>query len=294
MPASSVAPSLSADLDPIAAQRWQRQRPLHSPWLHEEVAQRMLQRLDLIKLQPQQWLHWQAEQGGLQAHAALLQRYPQAQAWRMPAIPRARQPLASAAASDAGNRQPHAQQPPPGSIDLLWANLVLDKAPDPRATLAQWRRLLAPEGFVMFSVLGPASLQELRSLYRHKGWGAPCHAFADLHDWGDAVQQAGFADVVMDAERITLSFATPQRLLQELRELGRNLSSARSQITRGKGWLQAWHEAVQEALTQPDGQLHLSFEILYGHAVQGAQGRDEAGGVIVDLAHMRRMLLGRR
>lgn len=277
MPDSFAASPLVADLDPIAAQRWQQQRPAHSPWLHEEVAQRMLQRLDLIKLQPQQWLHWQAEQGGLQAHADLLRRYPQAQAWRMPETV-----------------QPHGQQPQPGSIDLLWANMVLDKAPDPHATLAQWRRLLAPDGFVMFSVLGPASLQELRALYRQKDWDAPCHSFVDLHDWGDAVQQAGFADVVMDTERITLSFATPQRLLQELRELGRNLSLARSPQTRSKGWLHAWHEAVQQALAQPDGQLHLNFEILYGHAMQGAQGRDEAGDITVDLAHMRRMLLGRR
>lgn len=289
MPDFSAESPLSADLDPVAAQRWQRQRPAHSPWLHEEVAQRMLQRLDLIKLQPQQWLHWQAEQGGLQAHAALLQRYPQASAWQLSGAEQ--QPASSNAVNAAASTT---AQPQPGSIDLLWANMVLDKAPDPRTVLAQWRRLLAPEGFVMFSVLGPASLRELRSLYRQKGWGVPCHTFADLHDWGDAVQQAGFADVVMDTEHITLSFATPQRLLQELRELGRNLSSARSQQTRSKSWLNAWYEAVQTALAQPDGQLHLSFEIIYGHAVQGAQGRDEAGDITVDLAHMRRMLLGRR
>lgn len=291
MPDFSAASSLSADLDPIAAQRWQRRRPAHSPWLHEEVAQRMLQRLDIIKLQPQQWLHWQAEQGGLQAHAALLQRYPQAQAWQHSG---AELLEPSSITSDAGSGQPQHLQPEPGSIDLLWANMVLDKAPDPHAVLAQWRRLLAPEGFVMFSVLGPASLQELRGLYLQKGWGAPCHAFADLHDWGDAMQQAGFTDVVMDAEHITLSFATPQRLLQELRELGRNLSFKRSPHTRGKDWLHAWYGAVREALTQPDGQLHLSFEIIYGHALQGTQGRDEAGDITVDLAHMRRMLLGRR
>lgn len=44
--------------------RWQRQQSHASPWLHEEVAQRMLQRLDVIRLQPEQWLHWQPEQGG--------------------------------------------------------------------------------------------------------------------------------------------------------------------------------------------------------------------------------------
>lgn len=258
------------DIDPIAAQRWQQQHPQQSPWLHEEVAQRMLQRLDAIKLQPKQWVHWQAAQGGLQAHQNLLQRYPQAQAWHMPSP----------------THIPH------NSVDLLWANMVLDKTPDPYAVLNQWRQLLAPEGFVMFSVLGAASLPQLRTLYRQKGWAPPCHTFIDLHDWGDIVQRAGFTDVVIDSEYITLSFATPQRLLQELRELGRNLSSARSRITRSRGWLQAWHDALQ-TLAQPDGQLHLTFEILYGHAVQSSQTHNQAGDTMIDLAHMRRMLLGK-
>ena len=265
------APSIVAVVDPIAAGRWQRQRPSNSPWLHEEVAQRMLQRLDIIKLQPAQWAHWQAGQGGLQAHEALRQRYPQARVWHMPG-----------------------QEPsPPSSLELLWANMVLDKAPDSRVMLTQWQQLLAPEGFVMFSVPGPGSLQQLRALYQEKGWEPPCQTFADLHDWGDLVQQAGFTDVVMDTELITLTFATPQRLLQELRELGRNLSPARSRATRARGWLHAWHEAVQ-TLVQPDGLLHLTFEIIYGHAVRGTQSHNAAGEATIDLAHMRRMLLGRR
>ena len=266
----SFAPSVVAVVDPIAAGRWQQQRPSSSPWLHEEVAQRMLQRLDIIKLQPANWAHWQAEQGGLQAHEALRQRYPQARAWHMPGQ----------------------ELPPQSSMGLFWANMVLDKAPDPRAMLTQWQQVLAPEGFVMFSVPGPGSLQQLRALYQEKGWAPPCQAFADLHDWGDLVQQAGFADVVMDTELITLTFASPQRLLQELRELGRNLSPARSRATRARGWLHAWYEAVQ-TLVQPDGQLHLTFEIIYGHAVRGAQSHNDAGEATIDLAHMRRMLLGR-
>lgn len=268
MPSSPA--SVLFDIDPVAAVRWQRQQPHASPWLHEEVAQRMLQRLDAIMLQPGQWLHWQPAQGGLKAHEALLRRYPQARAWQMPG----------------------ASQPAPSSIDMLWANMVLDKTADPRDVLAQWRRLLSPDGFVMFSVLGPGSLPQLRSLYQSLGWMPPCHAFTDIHDWGDMLHQAGFSDVVMDAECVTLTFATPQRLLQELREMGHNLSSGRSRTTHTRSWLQKWHEAVQ-TLALPDGQLPLTFEIIYGHAVQSTQDRDEAGDVTVDLAQMRRMLLGK-
>lgn len=58
-------------LDPLAVSRWQPAAPLASPWLHEEVARRMQDRLQWIKLQPQAWAHWGAVRGGLQAHAQL-------------------------------------------------------------------------------------------------------------------------------------------------------------------------------------------------------------------------------
>ena len=41
----------------------------------------MLERLDVIRLQPQSWAHWEPLRGGMQAHQQLLQRYPQASAW---------------------------------------------------------------------------------------------------------------------------------------------------------------------------------------------------------------------
>ena len=66
-------------LDPIAVARWQRIAPLASPWLHEEVASRMLERLQWIKLQPQAWAHWGAVRGGLQNHQQLVKKYPKSQ-----------------------------------------------------------------------------------------------------------------------------------------------------------------------------------------------------------------------
>ena len=63
-------------LDPIAVARWQRIAPLASPWLHEEIASRMLDRLQWIKLQPQAWAHWGAVRGGLENHQKLAEKYP--------------------------------------------------------------------------------------------------------------------------------------------------------------------------------------------------------------------------
>ena len=106
---------------------------------------------------------------------------------------------------------------------MVWANMCLHNHADPLALMQQWHSHLATDGFLMFSCLGPDTLQQLRAVYAANGWPEPCHQFTDMHDWGDMLVQAGFAEPVMDMERITLTYSSPESLLQELRELGRNL-----------------------------------------------------------------------
>src|SRR5690606_18865875 len=68
-----VTPSPSDDrvpgLDPAAAARWLRLPRPESPWLHEEVASRMAERLQWFREPPTSWLHWEPMLGGLQGHA---------------------------------------------------------------------------------------------------------------------------------------------------------------------------------------------------------------------------------
>ena len=66
-------------IDPVAATRWATLPPqqTESPWLHEEVARRMEERLQWIVQKPRQWVHWGALRGGLQAQALLSTRYPE-------------------------------------------------------------------------------------------------------------------------------------------------------------------------------------------------------------------------
>ena len=44
-------------IDPVAAARWLQAAPALSPWLHEEVARRMEERLEWITLKPSAWAH---------------------------------------------------------------------------------------------------------------------------------------------------------------------------------------------------------------------------------------------
>ena len=288
-------------LDATAADCWAQRLPgtgtdLTSPWLHEEVARRMEERLQWIKLQPRNWAHWAPLRGGLAAHGLLGRRYPQAQALVVePAathLRMARDRLKTPWWQPSNWRAPStrfASALEPASVQMLWANMALHMAADPQALLAQWQEAVAVDGFLMFSCLGPDTLRELRAVYAALGWPAPAHEFTDMHDWGDMLVQAGFAEPVMDMERIRLSFATPERLLQELRGLGRNLSRHRCAGLRGR----RWHGALQQALAQQlvsaeeDGRLTVTFEVIYGHAFKPAPRLPVQAETAVSLDQMR-------
>ena len=77
-PAASTAPPT---IDPVAAARWARLAVTPSPWLHEEVARRMAERLSWITTKPQAWLHWAALRGGLAGHGLVAAQYPKSKAY---------------------------------------------------------------------------------------------------------------------------------------------------------------------------------------------------------------------
>ncbi len=259
----------------------------------------MQERLDWIVKPPANWCHWEPVRGGMQTHELLRQRYPQASCQVFEPEP-AREALArerlgvrwwQAARWTAGATR--FAKPEAGGVDMLWANMALHMAADPQALIADWHQALAVDGYVMFSCLGPDTLRELRSVYAALGWPASGHEFTDMHDWGDMLVHAGFAEPVMDMERITLTFATPERLLLELRELGRNFHPGRFAALRGRGWKQQLLDALQSRLAGPDGQLALSFEIVYGHAYKPQPRVRLEASSSVSLQDMRAMLSAR-
>ena len=283
-------------IDPIAVGRWQRAAPLASPWLHEEVASRMLERLQWIKLQPQAWAHWGAVRGGLQAHVKLAARYPDSACFVAEAHAERVQAAIKTIAKQWWNpKQWRAaptrfEAPPPASVEMLWANMALHESADPQVLLAEWHKALKVDGFLMFSCLGPDTTRELRKVYAQLGWPPAGHELTDMHDWGDMLLQTGFSEPVMDMERITLTFETPARLLQELAELGRNFHPARFAALRGRRWKAQLEQALSEHLTGADGRLSLTFEVIYGHALKAAPKIKVSALSAVSVADMRSML----
>ena len=285
-------------LDPVASERWLGRRHVASPWLHEEVGGRMAERLQWFREPPASWLHWEPVAGGLQTHRRLRALWPdapchvwarrmtEAQTATAEPAPRSWNPL----------RRPRDGVPPAAGADtrvgMLWANMGLHLEARPQTLIRRWHAHIQTGGFLMFSCLGPDSLRELRAVYAQQGWPLPAHAFTDMHDWGDMLVHAGFAEPVMDMERITLTFATPERLVQELRELGCNLHPDRFPSLRGRRWREKLYQVLSDRLADPQqgGQLALTFEIIYGHAFKPAPRVRVSSSSAVSLQDMRTML----
>ncbi|WP_280154532.1 methyltransferase domain-containing protein [Piscinibacter sp. XHJ-5] len=300
---AELDPTPSRRLDEIAVSAALRRlaRRGEAPWLHGEVARRMAERLALIRLQPQRIADWWSFLGA--SEALLRAAYPQADivaveptpelaAWRREA---GRAPWWSPrrllSASPVVQLERDELSAP---VQLVWANMMLHAVKDPPALLARWQRALSADGFVMFSCLGPDTLRELRELYARCGWPPPAADFVDMHDLGDMLVRAGFADPVMDQETLRLSWSTPQAALAELRTLGANASPSRPAGLRTPRWKASLERALQ-SLAGTDGRLSLGFEVAYGHAFRALPRAQAGEPTTVSLDEMRTLVRsGRR
>ena len=266
------------------------------PWLHNEVARRMSQRLALIRHPVQHWVHWAPRTGGLASQDLLESIFAKASCT-----------VVQSQAADVVWASQALQRPwwrrwvgperwfglsTDQAADMLWSNMGLHMQANPAQWMTQWASSLNPAGFVMFSCLGPDSLRELRQLYASLGWPAPSHDFTDMHDWGDMLLSSGFAAPIMDMERITLTYETPEALLNELRSLGRNLNPQRFSACRGRDWLNQLHRQLRAKLSDSahGGRLALTFEVIYGHAFKAPTRLAVKPETQVSLAQMKAQL----
>lgn len=297
----SAIPSLPLSSRQVALQ-FARRSPLdHAQFLYGEVAQRMLQRLSYIRLQPKQVLD--AGCGAGHALEPLRARYADIDYTGIDICP----PLLEVA------RERYARQPslwqklrnkptgqvrfleadmaaavlPPNSQDLIWSNMALHWHPEPHRVFSEWLRLLRTDGLLMFSCLGPASFIELRQALADSGRAGGTPGFVDMHDFGDMLVSNGFADPVMDQETLTLTYPSAEKLLDDVRALGGNASTQRVAGLASR----AWRERLLAALNRQrhmDGTLHLTLEVAYGHAWRPAALRKAEGETRIAIDAIRR------
>lgn len=234
--------------------------------LAREVGQRMAERLDYVKLSPQRYADIGCATGD--GVRALQQRFPEALSlavdYALPMLAAVRQ--RSSVLERIRRRQPRcvaadvrALPLQRESLDLVWSNLMLHWLPDLRPAFAELHRVLAAGGLLHFAMLGPDTLKEVWATAENLGIGRTAQPFLDMHDIGDMLSSAGFADPVMEMEMLTLTYPSPRLFLADQRRLG-----VRDALLGRLAWRDA--RRVLDAWARSDGLLPARFEIIYGHA----------------------------
>ncbi|MET0984745.1 MAG: malonyl-ACP O-methyltransferase BioC [Steroidobacteraceae bacterium] len=233
-----------------------------------ELRQRLLERLDVVRLAPERVLDLGAGTGT--GTRALKNRYPKAQvlgvdsAQRMLLQARAQRgwlrpfDLVCADAAVLPLRT--------AAFDLVFSHLMLPWCNSLDAVFEEIARVLRPGGLLSFSSLGPDTAYELRRLWRNLDASVHVHSFMDMHDVGDALVRAGFSDPVMDVETLTVTYPTMEHLLLEFRHLGlTNLAAGRRRGLGSQAKAQRLASGY-DALRRADGALPVTVEVVYGHA----------------------------
>ena len=246
--------------------------------LAQEVSRRMTARLDFVKLAPARVADIGCATGdGIRALQA---RYPQAfplaidyapamlaeVARRSSFLERLRRRAPRCVAADV-----RALPLAGGTLGLAWSNLMLHWLDDPLPAFRELHRVLENGGLLTFSALGPDTLQELRA-----AGATTLRRFHDMHDLGDMLLAAGFADPVMEMEKVEFAYASPRGLLRDLRLLGvRDGLLGPLGFREGRRVFRAWQGQRLE------GRIPATFEVVFGHAWKAEPKTSSNGRAIV-------------
>jgi malonyl-CoA O-methyltransferase len=247
--------------------------------LQAQVREQLLQRLELVKIEPRVVVDAGAGTGhasrelasryrgarviALDVSMAMLREARRQQRW----LRRFQRVCADAV------RLPFAT----ASVDLLYSNLMLQWCDDLDAVLAEIRRVLRPHGLLTFSTFGPDTLIELRKAWRAADGHVHVNRFLDMHDIGDALVRAGLAEPVLDVERYTLTYDDTTSLMRDLKAIGaHNVTAGRPAGLTGRGRFARMREAYEAH--RREGKLPATYEVVFGQAWGSTAQRRAASG----------------
>ncbi len=143
------------------------------------------------------------------------------------------------------------------SIDMIWSNLMLPYISEPEIYFKEVRRILKLNGVFLVTGFGVDSLKELRLM------GLRTFNFPDMHIIGDMLVKLGFSNPVTDTDYLTIEYDSPEQLLNDIRLVG-----CGSALSINKNLTKREYNELLNNLTQKasNSKTPLTLEIFYAHA----------------------------
>jgi malonyl-CoA O-methyltransferase len=232
-------------------------------WLKDDIALRMMQKLELLKHEPRSLLIIPDAPG---VHAnRLAKRFSKA---ALSSIPESdlswadmtKMKLARTCGfiTNGLSRFPGMREGrlalPDQSQDMVFSNLWIHSLGQPKWVVQEAWRVLREGGLFSFSYLGPDTGKELRAMQCNAIDGPVLAALPgawDMHDLGDALVESRFSDPVMDMEYLYLEYESDALYLQDALAIGL-LSEQQAQAI-----------SADKTAKLPQ---KMTLEVVYGHA----------------------------
>jgi NADH dehydrogenase [ubiquinone] 1 alpha subcomplex assembly factor 5 len=232
-------------------------------FLHVEVADRLIDRLDLVNRDFAAILDLGARDSGLTRILAarrgvglLLGAEPAMTLLRRAPVPRVCADPELIPFRDA-------------SFDLVASCLALHWCADLPGALVQIRRALKPDGLLLAALFGGNTLVELRTalfeaeLAEEGGVSPRVSPTVELSDAAGLLQRAGFAMPVADSETIAVTYPDILALMRDLRGMGETNALAARRRFLSRATLARAQAIYAERFGTDDGRIKATFEVLF-------------------------------
>lgn len=242
--------------------------------LQHEVESRLLERLEYVRQSPLRILDVGCGTGF--ASHQMQERYPAAHIisldWSGAMLNQSRRRSDSAPAPFELCADMHALPLATHSMDVVFSNLAIPWTNDLESLLLGLRRVLKPGGMFLLTTFGPDTLCELRSAWLQADQRPHVNHFSDMHEIGDLMVQTGFAEPVMDMEKLTLEYQDVVGLMRKLKATGtQNAARGRNPGLTGKDTLAKALKSYEQFCRH--GVYPATFEVIYGVAFGPEEGQ---------------------
>ena len=232
-------------------------------FLHLEVVERLIDRLDLVNREFLTVLDLGARDGALTRRLA----ERSIRAWCVAADPSPH--LAAATPTPHVCADPELIPFRDSGFDLAASCLVLHWCSDLPGALIQLRRALKPDGLLLAAMLGGNTLIELRTalfeaeLAEEGGVSPRVSPTIELGDAAALLQRAGFAMPVADSETITVTYPDMLALMRDLRGMGETNALAARRRFLSRATIARASAIYAERFGDTDGRIPATFDVLF-------------------------------
>ncbi len=134
-----------------------------------------------------------------------------------------------------------------GTVDQVISNLALQWCQNLTAVFNGFKRIFKPDGQILFSTFGPATLQELKTSWAEVDNYTHVNSFYSVDKLILFLEQAGFKDIHTEVKRYQSNYRTVIELMRELKGIGaHNVLSGRNRNMTSKTQMQKMVDAYEK------------------------------------------------